>query len=87
MLEYCPCCGYITLDPSDRLNYSICPICFWEDDPIAFEDEHFAGGANGISLIQARKNYIKFGACEEKMLSNTRKPTTNDTLNPEWSNS
>lgn len=84
--EYCPCCGYDTFDPKNRLNYSICPICFWEDDPIGFEDENFVGGANRVSLIQARENYIKFGACEESMISNTRKVNNSDTLNPEWNN-
>jgi len=84
--KYCPCCGYDTFDSKDRLNYSICPICFWEDDPIGFEDENFVGGANRVSLIQARKNYIKFGACEESMISNTRKANNRDTLNPEWNN-
>ena len=76
--EFCPCCEYDTFDKKDRLNYSICPICFWEDDPIAFEDPKFVGGANRISLIQARNNYEEFGACEKDMIKNTRKPNKND---------
>ncbi len=84
--EFCPCCGYNTFDAKERLEYFICPICFWEDDPIGFEDENFIGGANRVSLHQARINYLKFGACEESMTSNTRKVDKNDILNPEWNN-
>lgn len=82
--EYCPCCGYNTFDPEDRLNYSICPICFWEDDPVAFKDINYKGGANRVSLRQARENYKAFGACEVSMIPNTRKVTGKDILNPQW---
>ncbi len=82
--KYCPCCGYDTFDAKERLAYAICPICFWEDDPIGFEDQNFVGGANRVSLMQAQKNFIKFGACEESMISNTRKVVSSDNLNPEW---
>lgn len=76
--EYCPCCKYDTFKKEERLNYSICPICFWEDDPMAFEDPEFVGGANRVSLIQAQKNYKEFGACEKDMIKNTRKPNASD---------
>ena len=83
--EYCPCCGYNTFDPNDRLNYNICRICYWEDDPIAFEDPDFEGGANnGISLIQARINFKKFGATEKRLVHYTQQPDKHDVLNPEW---
>lgn len=70
----CPCCGCRTLD--ERGFYEICPVCFWEDDG---QDEHDAdvvrGGPNGLlSLSQARANYLKFGACEERMRDNVRPP-------------
>ena len=30
----CPCCGFYTFDEKLNGNYDICPVCFWEDDPI-----------------------------------------------------
>ncbi|RJE75171.1 hypothetical protein BGP76_18880 [Reichenbachiella sp. MSK19-1] len=49
------------------MEYSICPICYWEDDPVQFEEPYYEGGANRVSLIQARINYNEFGACELDM--------------------
>ena len=50
------------------------PHCFWEDDPIQLEDNEYKGGANRVSLIQARHNFLLFGACEEEMKKHVRKP-------------
>ena len=63
----CPCCGYFTYNEQPSGTYDICPVCFWVDDPIQLIDEYYAGGANKVNLIQARKNYKEFGACEESM--------------------
>nr|WP_197901644.1 CPCC family cysteine-rich protein [Rhodocytophaga rosea] len=49
---YCPCCGYDTFRTIARLEYSICPICYWEDDPVGFKEAKYKGGANSVSLIQ-----------------------------------
>lgn len=76
--EYCPCCYYNTFEKANRLNYSICPICYWEDDPIALKNPKFSGTANQVSLIEARINFEKYGACEKDIVRNTRKPTKND---------
>lgn len=62
---YCLCCGCKTLYQKD--NHEICPVCFWEDDLL---DESGISGANGISLTQAKENFINFGACTENMLKN-----------------
>ncbi|MCI8344546.1 MAG: hydrolase [Clostridia bacterium] len=70
----CPCCGFYTFDERPNGNYDICKVCFWEDDPIQSVDERYEGGANRVSLAQARKNYIKFGACNKEMLQYVRKP-------------
>ena len=70
----CPCCGNKTLDKEPPGTYDICPVCFWEDDPIQFADPNSAGGANSPSLITARANYELFGACEEEMLDYVRAP-------------
>lgn len=48
----CPCCDYWTLlEPS---AYEICDVCGWEDDFVQKENPNFDGGANDLSLIQAR---------------------------------
>ena len=75
MMRYrCPCCGFYTFKEPPGGNYDICPVCFWEDDPIQLEDETYEGGANRVSLKQARENYLAFGACEEDMKGHTRPP-------------
>ena len=68
----CPCCGFYTLD--SRGEYDICEVCFWEDDPSQSEDELDDGGANHVSLVEARKNYLAFGTCTTEMVKHVRKP-------------
>lgn len=72
--EYCPCCHYNTLKKKERLDYAICPVCFWEDDPEALEDPEFVGSSNRVSLRKARENFRTFGACEKSMVKNVRRP-------------
>ena len=48
----CPCCGEESL--SEIGNYEICRVCGWEDDPVQREDPNYAGGANSLSLNEAR---------------------------------
>jgi hypothetical protein len=70
----CPCCGYKTL--RERGHYQICKVCFWEDDGQDEKDaDKVRGGPNGsLSLTQARANFLKFGACEERFMKHVRKP-------------
>lgn len=70
----CPCCGYYTFDKKIRGTYEVCPVCYWEDDPIQLEDETYEGGANKVSLKQARRNFLIFGACEERLIKYVRPP-------------
>lgn len=78
----CPCCGYKTLE--DSHEYDICPICFWEDDFVQFNAVDFKGGANHVSLRQAQKKFVEFGACEIKMLSHVREPSIYDVKDENW---
>ncbi len=71
-LYRCPCCGYYTLPGSG--NYEICPVCFWEDDPIQEDDPALCDGANKVCLNEARDNYEKYGACEERFVPHVRAP-------------
>ena len=68
---FCPCCGYKSLDEEPTATYQICDICFWEDDPIQFNDWNYVGGANKVSLIQGQKNFEKFGAVEKRLIAHT----------------
>lgn len=71
----CPCCGYLTFrEPLGEGSYNICPVCYWEDDPVRYKNENYEGGANRLSLVGARKNYITFGAIEKDLVKYTRKP-------------
>lgn len=80
----CPCCGYKTLDEEPTDSYEICKICFWEDDGVQFRDPDYEGGANIVSLRQAQKNFIKFGACQEDYIELVRKPNENDIKDLNW---
>lgn len=40
-----------------RENYEICPICGWENDPVQRREPNFTGGANRLSLNEAKKVY------------------------------
>ena len=51
----CPCCGQHYF--SEQGAYEICPVCGWEDDPLQRKDPDFAGGANTLSLNDARGKY------------------------------
>ena len=75
---FCKCCFYNTLVEYPRGTCEICEICFWEDDRYQTENPFDNGGPNKVSLIQARKNFEQFGACELEMKKNVRKPTNKD---------
>lgn len=80
---FCPCCGYDTLDEKPPATYNICKICFWEDDNF-FDGILYEGGANHVGLLEARKNFEEFGACEKRVLKYVRKPTKDDERNTDW---
>ena len=52
----CPCCHKYRFDEVGK--YEICPICGWEDDPIARKDPSYAGGANKMSLNEAESVFL-----------------------------
>ena len=71
----CPCCGYLTLDARDPPGtYDICKVCFWEDDPVQLRDPTYEGGANVVSLNQARENYRRYGVSERAYADAVRAP-------------
>jgi hypothetical protein len=70
----CPCCGYLTLDEPPAGTYNICEVCCWEDDGVQFRDPDYQGGANGVSLNQARENFRKHGVSEPRFRARARRP-------------
>ncbi len=70
----CPCCGYITIpNKGDALAY-ICPVCFWEIDPFIKSDNEPSDLNHRLTLIQAKKNYKKFGAVTSYLKQYCREP-------------
>lgn len=76
----CPCCGHYTLEEAGA--YEICPVCFWEDDPVQARDPDMEGGANSSSLNKSRENYKLYGACEEKYAGRVRAPLPEECIEP-----
>lgn len=72
MLLPCPCCGYPTLTELDA--YELCPVCFGEDDPHQSQDATFALVANGTSLIEAQRTYLRIGAMHPVFVKKVRRP-------------
>ncbi len=78
MTYACPCCRNLTLSEQPPGTYEICPVCYWEDDPVQFDDEEYEGGANSVSLKKARENYQAIGACSKDVRAEVRKPTVDE---------
>lgn len=57
-------------------------MCFWEDDLVQNEGPDDAGGANRVSLNEARCNFARFGAMEERFTPKVRAPLP-DEIPPE----
>ena len=74
----CPCCNYKTL--CGRGGYEICPVCFWEDDGQDQPDADIVlGGPNGtLSLTEARSNFQRLGAIEERLQAYVRLPMADE---------
>ena len=50
--QLCACCGKSMVG-----FYEICGICGWQNDDIQNEDPDFDGGANEMSLNEAKQAY------------------------------
>ena len=75
----CPCCGYLTLSEESPGTFEICPICYWEDDNVQAADPNYEGGANQVSLNQARQNFAEFGASTRDAVTRVRRPLPEET--------
>jgi hypothetical protein len=79
----CPCCGHLVFDEPTG-SYDICEICYWEDDAVQLIFPDLSGAANKVSLIEAQRNYLAFGACEEPMRSHVRPPAAHERRDEMW---
>ncbi|WP_412553132.1 CPCC family cysteine-rich protein [Shimia sp. MIT1388] len=61
----CPCCGEADEFEEDGC-FEICAICNWQNDKVQNNDINYRGGANGISLKEARENFKSFGHSDPK---------------------
>jgi hypothetical protein len=64
----------LTRSEAEIGSFEICQVCFWEDDGVQFDDPDYEGGANKVSLRQARENFRQFGASDLRFTSNVRPP-------------
>src|SRR5262245_40690181 len=66
-------CRYMTLTKNSR--HRVCPVCLWEDDGQNDHDaDRVRDGSNGVSLTQARFNFLTFGAYDEVSIPFARRP-------------
>ncbi len=71
----CPCCGYYTISEI----FEICKVCFWQYDEVAHDrPDEYVGGANNLSLTEARNNYLNFGVSEFKFIDSVRLPINDE---------
>lgn len=68
----CPCCYFLTLSEAPPGTFEICPVCNWEDDDVQFHNQDYKGGANDVSLKEAKNNFKKYNASSMKSLKLVR---------------
>ena len=54
MENKCPVCGKYTFED----EFDICSVCGWENDNLQACDHNYAGGANDLSVNEARIEYF-----------------------------
>lgn len=79
----CPCCGHLVFREPPG-SYSICPVCFWEDDMVQLRWPDYAGGANAPSLIDSQRHFAEHGAMEERFKSNVRRARADEPREEHW---
>lgn len=62
-LKECPCCQYKTL--TERGQYEICPVCFWEDD--GSNELTRYSSPNHMTLNEGREKFIKIENSRQDM--------------------
>jgi hypothetical protein len=75
----CLCCGCATLGEQPPGTFEICPVCYWEDDNVQAKNPTLGGGANKVSLEEARRNFKTLGAISPEFVGMVRKPLPQET--------
>jgi len=68
----------LTLPQQPPGTYELCPVCWWEDDGVQFNDLNRRGGANGPSLNEARENFRRFGVSDPELKDEVRAPRSEE---------
>ena len=79
----CACCGHRTLSEGAGA-YEICPVCFWEDDPVQLASPLLQGGANRVSLAEAQLYFIGAAVSDPRFAAQVRAPSPDETPDPAW---
>jgi hypothetical protein len=79
----CACCGYRTL-PEGGGAYEVCPVCWWEDDPVQMASPLLRGGANAVSLAEAQLYFIGSGFSDPRFTAHVRAPAEEEAADPAW---
>ncbi len=61
--KQCSCCGQYTLE-KDSI-FEICKVCGWQDDGLQNDNPDYKGGANKMSLNEAKEAYKKVKSSED----------------------
>ena len=59
-------------------------MCFWEDDGSQLRWPLSADGANGISLVEAQRNFQRIGAMHKDFRRKVRRARAGESLTPGW---
>ena len=54
----CPVCGKSQVE-----EYEICPVCFWENDPVQLWKPQLAGGANQMPYAEKNNGLFEVKEC------------------------
>jgi len=73
----CQCCGFLTLPEPSPGTFFICPVCWWEDEYLQDRVDWILG-PNPVSLWEARKNFLAFGASDRRRSPHVRPPTDDE---------
>ena len=80
----CPCCGYYTFEHLPMGEFDNCPVCCWLDDIQCLKDLDYVSDALGVSLRQARKNFLVKRACKDEFVSEVRLPMETELDGINW---
>jgi hypothetical protein len=79
----CPACGHrVFAEPPG--SDDICLVCLWEDDLTQLRWPELAGGKNAVSLAEAQRTIVAYGAIEQRFAGDVRPATAEEPLEPGW---